>query len=139
VLRLLTLRIVEHGARLATPGDSRGARFSTATRSGAGRAVALLIGARTDRAVALAARAMAGGLLRSGCAACGPRWSSSSPASNRRSFSRGALGRCATRAHGERLRDDVQPLVASARHGRVVHDGLTIALVGPPNAGKSVC
>src|SRR5262249_152734 len=36
-----------------------------------------------------------------------------------------------------RLRADVDRWAAAARHGRVVHDGITVALVGPPNAGKS--
>jgi len=36
-----------------------------------------------------------------------------------------------------RLQADVDRWAAAARHGRVVHDGITVALVGPPNAGKS--
>jgi tRNA modification GTPase len=35
------------------------------------------------------------------------------------------------------LRFDVDRWAAAARHGRVVHEGITVALVGPPNAGKS--
>jgi tRNA modification GTPase len=43
----------------------------------------------------------------------------------------------AARGAIERLRTDVDRWRASARQGRVVHDGITVALVGPPNAGKS--
>ncbi len=43
----------------------------------------------------------------------------------------------AARATLDRLRAEVDRWVAAARHGRVVHDGITVALVGPPNAGKS--
>src|SRR5438445_13320642 len=43
----------------------------------------------------------------------------------------------AARAAIARLAADVERWRASARHGRVVHDGITVALVGPPNAGKS--
>ena len=43
----------------------------------------------------------------------------------------------AARAAIARLAADVERWRASARHGRIVHDGITVALVGPPNAGKS--
>jgi len=37
----------------------------------------------------------------------------------------------------EGIRQPLQMLEASFAHGRLVHDGLTVALVGRPNAGKS--
>jgi tRNA modification GTPase len=43
----------------------------------------------------------------------------------------------AARAQIQRLVDDVEQLAGSARRGRLVHEGVTVALVGRPNAGKS--
>src|SRR2546428_12624865 len=63
LLRLVMLRLVEHGARLATPGEfTRRAFLNGRLDLAQAEAVALLISARTDRAVTLAARALAGGL-----------------------------------------------------------------------------
>jgi len=140
VLRLLMLRIVEQGARVATPGEfTRRAFLNGRLDLARAEAVALLIGARTDRAVALAARALAGGLsdqVRGVWSALIELIAGLEVALD---FPEEQLGLdCATaRATVTRLRDDVHRWIASARHGRVVHDGLTVALVGPPNAGKS--
>jgi tRNA modification GTPase len=140
VLRLLMLRIVEHGARLATPGEfTRRAFLNGRLDLAQAEAVALLIGARTDRAVALAARALAGGLsdqVRGVWSALVDLIAGLEVALD---FPEEQLGHdCATaRATVTRLRLEVQHWLTSARHGRVVHDGLTIVLVGPPNAGKS--
>jgi len=140
VLRLITLWIVASGARLATPGEfTRRAFLNGRLDLAQAEAVALLISARTDRAVALAARALAGGLsdqVRGVWAALVDLIAGLEVVLD---FPEEQVGQdCVTaRATVARLRDDVQRWLTSARHGRVVHDGLTLALVGPPNAGKS--
>ncbi len=35
------------------------------------------------------------------------------------------------------IRDQLQPVAASFAHGRIVHSGLTLAIIGRPNVGKS--
>ncbi|PYN56883.1 MAG: tRNA uridine-5-carboxymethylaminomethyl(34) synthesis GTPase MnmE [Candidatus Rokuibacteriota bacterium] len=140
MLRLLMLRLVEHGARLATPGEfTRRAFLNGRLDLAQAEAVALLISARTDRAVTLAARALAGGLsdqVRGVWSALVDLIAGLEVALD---FPEEQIGHdCApARATVTRLRDEVQRWLTSARHGRVVHDGLTIVLVGAPNAGKS--
>ena len=140
LLRLVTLWIVEQGARLAAPGEfTRRAFLNGRLDLAQAEAVALLIGARTDRAVALAARALAGGLSDQVRGAWTALIDLIAGLEVVLDFPEEHLGHdCATaRAAVARLRDDVQRWLAAARHGRVVHDGLIVALVGPPNAGKS--
>jgi len=65
LLRAVTERLIAAGARLAEPGEfTRRAFLNGRMDLAQAEAVALLIGARTERAVALAARAMAGELSR---------------------------------------------------------------------------
>jgi tRNA modification GTPase len=140
VLRLLTLRIVEHGARLATPGEfTRRAFLNGRLDLAQAEAVALLIGARTDRAVTLAARALAGGLSEQVRGVWSTLVDVIAGLEVALDFPEEQLGHdvATARATVTRSRDDVQRWLTSARHGRVVHEGLTIVLVGPPNAGKS--
>ena len=62
LLRMVTLWIVAGGARLAAPGEfTRRAFLNGRLDLARAEAVALLISARTDRAITLAARALAGG------------------------------------------------------------------------------
>jgi tRNA modification GTPase len=140
LLRLVTQWIVAGGARLAAPGEfTRRAFLNGRLDLAQAEAVALMIGARTDRAVALAARALAGGLadrVRS--------WRDTlveiiAGLEVVLDFPDERFGHDpdAARAMIVRLQAAVDRTVAAARHGRVVHDGITIALIGPPNAGKS--
>jgi len=63
LLQLVIERIIDAGARLAAPGEfTRRAFLNGRLDLAQAEAVALLIGARTERAVALAARAVAGAL-----------------------------------------------------------------------------
>ncbi len=140
LLRMVTQWIVAGGARLAAPGEfTRRAFLNGRLDLAQAEAVALMIGARTDRAVALAARALAGGLservrtLRDQIVEviAGLEVVLDFPderISHDLEAARAAIARLAT---------DVERWRASARHGRIVHDGITVALVGPPNAGKS--
>jgi tRNA modification GTPase len=140
LLRLVTQWIVAGGARLAAPGEfTRRAFLNGRLDLAQAEAVALMIGARTHRAVALAARALAGGLadqVRSWRDALVEIIAGLEVVLD---FPDERIGHDpeAARATIARLQAAVDRAVAAARHGRVVHDGITIALVGPPNAGKS--
>ena len=140
LLRMIVLWLVDGGARLAAPGEfTRRAFLNGRLDLARAEAVALMIGARTDRAVALAARALAGGLsdqihaLRDGLVdlIAGLEVTLDFPEER--------VGHDveAARATVVGLRSDTERWLQAARHGRIVHTGLTVALVGPPNAGKS--
>jgi len=140
LLRLVTQWIVAGGARLAAPGEfTRRAFLNGRLDLAQAEAVALMIAARTDRAVALAARALAGGL-----ADQVRNWRDTlveiiAGLEVVLDFPDERIGHDpeAARATIARLHAAVARAVTAARHGRVVHDGITVALVGPPNAGKS--
>jgi tRNA modification GTPase len=140
LLRLVTQWIIAGGARLAAPGEfTRRAFLNGRLDLAQAEAVALMIGARTDRAVALAARALAGGLadqVRGWRDTLVEIIASLEVALD---FPDERIGHDpeAARATMARLHTAVDRTVAAARHGRVVHDGITVALIGPPNAGKS--
>ena len=140
LLRLVTEWLVAGGARLAAPGEfTRRAFLSGRIDLAQAEAVALMIGARTDRAVALAARPLAGGLadrVRS--------WRDQlvdvvAGLEVVLDFPDERIEYDVQTARGviTELRADIERSVAAARHGRIIHDGITVAIVGPPNAGKS--
>jgi tRNA modification GTPase len=140
LLAMVVERLVRVGARLAAPGEfTRRAFVNGRLDLARAEAVALLINARTARAVTLAARALDGDLgtrihaLRDGLLdlAAGLEVSLDFPDD--------AVGIDAVvaRERVERFATDVDALLSAARRGRLVHDGVTIALVGRPNAGKS--
>src|SRR6058998_1312911 len=137
---MVTRWIVAGGARLATPGEfTRRAFLNGRIDLAQAEAVALMIGARTDRAVALAARALAGGLADRVRALRAALVELIAGLEVELDFPEERIGHDLDRARAAvaRLRTDVDRWAAAARHGRVVHDGITVALVGPPNAGKS--
>ena len=140
LLRLILLWLVAGGARLAAPGEfTRRAFLNGRLDLAQAEAVALMISARTDRSVALAARALAGGL--------------SEPVRGLQArlvdviagfevtldFPEEGVGQDveSARIAMRELRVEAERWLEAARHGRVVHGGLTVALVGPTNAGKS--
>jgi tRNA modification GTPase len=140
VLRAVVEQLCRAGGRLATPGEfTRRAFVNGRIDLARAEAVALLIGARTERAAMLAARALAGdlstriGALRDGLVdvIAGLEVSLDFPDDDI------GVDMTATRAQIQRLVDDVEQLVGSARRGRLVHEGVTVALIGRPNAGKS--
>src|SRR5262245_32259657 len=140
LLRLVTQWIVAGGARLAQPGEfTRRAFCNGRIDLAQAEAVALMIGARTERAVALAARALAGGLSERVGALRDQLVEIIAGLEVVLDFpdERVAYDLDASRSAIERLGADVDRWRAAARQGRVVHDGITVALVGPPNAGKS--
>jgi len=140
LLRMVTQRIVAGGARLAAPGEfTRRAFVNGRIDLARAEAVALMIGARTERAVALAARALAGGFADRVRAVRDALVDVIAGLEVELDFPEERIGhdRDGAATAVARLRADVDRWAAAARHGRVVHDGITVALVGPPNAGKS--
>jgi tRNA modification GTPase len=140
LLRIVARWIVAGGARLAAPGEfTRRAFLNGRIDLARAEAVALMIGARTDRAVALAARALAGGLADRVRGAGDTLIDVIAGLEVELDFPDERIGQDldGARASIARLCADVERCAAAARHGRVVHDGITVALVGPPNAGKS--
>ncbi len=140
LLRLVTQLIVTGGARLAAPGEfTRRAFLNGRLDLAQAEAVALMIGARTERAVALAARALAGGLADQARIWRDTLVEIIAELEVVLDFPDERLDHDpeAARATIAALRAAVDRSVVAARHGRVVHDGITVALIGPPNAGKS--
>lgn len=140
LLRMITLWIVTAGARLAAPGEfTRRAFLNGRLDLAQAEAVALMIGARTDRAVALAARALVGGLSAAIRDVRNVLVDLNAGLEVALDFPEERVGHDvdAARARVTQVRGEVERWLAAARHGRVVHEGITVALVGPPNAGKS--
>jgi tRNA modification GTPase len=140
LLRMVVRWVIAGGARLATPGEfTRRAFLNSRIDLAQAEAVALMIGARTDRAVALAARALGGGLAERVRGVRDGLVELIAGLEVELDFPDEQIGLDLERARATvgRLRDDVDRWAAAARHGRVVHDGITAALIGPPNAGKS--
>jgi tRNA modification GTPase len=140
LLRLVVELIVGAGARLAEPGEfTRRAYLNGRLDLAQAEAVALLIGARTERAVALAARAVAGGLSARLRATHDGLLDLVAGLEVTLDFPDEHVGLDVEPAVKAltRLRDEVGQVLEAARRGRVVHDGLTVAIVGAPNAGKS--
>jgi tRNA modification GTPase len=139
LLRAILTRLTSAGARLAEPGEfTRRAFLNGRMDLARAEAVALLIGARTERAARLAARAL------------------SSLGNNidklrdemvdvmaglevRLDFPEESVGLSEADAAAvlRRLGHTVDAWRRAGDHGRLVHEGLTIAIVGAPNAGKS--
>src|SRR5262249_57247025 len=95
-------------------------------------AVALMISARTERAVALAARALAGGFADRVRAVRDSLVDVIAGLEVELDFPEERIGhdRARAAAQGARLPTDLDRWATAARHGRIVHDGITVALVG---------
>jgi tRNA modification GTPase len=140
LLRLVLLWLVAGGARLAAPGEfTRRAFLNGRLDLAQAEAVALMIGARTDRAVALAARALAGGLSEQVRGLQARLVDVIAGLEVTLDFPEEGVGHDvqSARIAVRELRVEAERWLEGARHGRVIHNGLTVALVGPPNAGKS--
>jgi tRNA modification GTPase len=98
-----------------------------------------MIGARTERAVALAARALAGGFSDQVRSLQARLIDVIAGLEVTLDFPEEGVGHDvgSARAAVGGLRAEAERWLEAARHGRVVHGGITVALVGPPNAGKS--
>jgi tRNA modification GTPase len=139
LLGAILMRLREAGARLAEPGEfTRRAFLNGRMDLARAEAVALLVSARTERAARLAVRALT---------ALGPDVQRMREAlvevvaglDVRLDFPEENVGLAAADAAATLARwaVTVDGWRRAGRRGRVVHAGLTIAIVGAPNAGKS--
>lgn len=139
VLRAVIARSCAAGARLAEPGEFTRRAFSNGRMDLArAEAVALLVSARTERAARLAARA----LDRFGDGVARLREALIDLVAGlevRLDFPEETVGLPEMKAAdiATALAETVETWRRAGEHGRVVHEGLQIALVGAPNAGKS--
>ena len=140
LLAMVVRHLCRAGARVAAPGEfSRRAFLNGRLDLARAEAVALLISARTERAVTLAARALDGVLgarleaLREALIEliAGLEVGLDFPDDE------AGIAADAARARVDELAGEVGAMLAAAQRGRLVHDGITIAIVGRPNAGKS--
>jgi tRNA modification GTPase len=140
LLRMIVLWLVAGGARLAAPGEfTRRAFLNGRLDLAQAEAVALMIGARTDRAVALAARSLAGAFSDQVRGFQARLVDVIAGLEVTLDFPEEGVGRDVgeARATVSELRAEAERWLEASRHGRVVYGGFTVALVGPPNAGKS--
>ena len=141
LLAEIVSKLVAGRARLAAPGEfTRRAYLNGRLDLIQAEAVALLIGARTERAARLAARQVDGGPVTRSAQRCESSSSTWSPASRCRSTSprtRSDGHATASQVRGKEIAGRLAGLVASARRGRIVDGGLTVMLAGAPNVGKS--
>jgi tRNA modification GTPase len=140
LLRVLVERLIAQGARLAAPGEfTRRAYLNGRIELGQAEAVALLIGARTERAVMLAARGLAGDLAPALRAVRQRLVDVVAGLEVTLDFPDEGVGLEPSQAADAvaTLAADVAGWRARAGRGRIVHAGVTVAIVGAPNAGKS--
>ena len=140
LLAEIVSKLVNDGVRFAEPGEfTRRAYLNGRLDLVQAEAVALLIGARTERAARLAARQVDGALsaelraLRESVLGlvAGLEVSLDFP-DEAVGASRGAAGgRC------QEIAARLGRLVAGARHSRLLDEGLVVMLAGAPNVGKS--
>jgi tRNA modification GTPase len=141
LVRLVLERLLEEGARLADPGEfTRRAFLNGRIDLAQAEAVALMISARSERGVALAARGIGGELSRRlhdlrarlldvvASLEVTLDFPDDAPEANQRENNINKIAE---------IHDASQRLLSSAHLGFRAHLGLTLAIVGPPNAGKS--
>jgi tRNA modification GTPase len=133
-------KLVGGSARLAAPGEfTRRAYLNGRLDLVQAEAVALLIGARTERAARLAVRQMDGALSREVRALRDLLLDLVAGLEVSLDFPEEGVGwsRSDFQARGEGITRRLACLLASARRGRIVDGGLTVMLAGAPNVGKS--
>ncbi|MPZ42125.1 MAG: tRNA uridine-5-carboxymethylaminomethyl(34) synthesis GTPase MnmE [Betaproteobacteria bacterium] len=141
VLSLVLERCLELGARLAEPGEfTRRAFLNDKIDLAQAEAVADLIDAATARAALSAVRSLSGELservaaLQQALLEIRVAFEASFdfPEEELNLLSEmGAVGRLAA------LRQEFARIVRAAQQGSLLRDGVTVALIGPPNVGKS--
>ncbi len=132
--------VVASGARLAEPGEfTRRAYLNGRLDLVQVEAVAELIGARTERAVRLAARQLRGALSGEVTTVRDRLIDLVAGLEVALDFAEEEIGMSRPEAlKGARdLMASLARLVSDARHGRAVQDGLSVMLAGAPNVGKS--
>ena len=141
VVEALLARLRELGARLAEPGEfSRRAFAAGKLDLAQAQAVADLVAATTERAARCAARVLTGDISREINAISQEIVDIMAYVEGAMDFPDEDVDWLAERDFGPRLRsleERLEALLARARQGRAVGGGARLALLGPPNAGKS--
>lgn len=132
--------LVSGCARLAAPGEfTRRAYLNGRLDLVQAEAVALLIGARSERAARLAVRLVDGALSREVGALRDCLLDLMAGLEVSLDFPEEAVGpsRSAAQVRAREVGGRIAGLLASARRGRIIHGGLSVMLAGAPNVGKS--
>ena len=141
VVAALLARLCELGARPAEPGEfSRRAFAAGKLDLAQAQAVADLVAATTERAARCAARVLTGDISREITSISQEIVDIMVYVEGAMDFPDEDVDWLAERDFGPRLRalaERLEALLARARQGRAVGAGARLALLGPPNAGKS--
>lgn len=141
VMNLLLQRVLEAGARLARPGEfSERAFLNGKLDLAQAEAVADLIAAASDSAARAALRSLQGVFSQRVHALVETLTALRMHIEAAIDFPEEEvdfLVDADLQTRCQMLIDDIVSLQRDARHGRLLHDGLTVVLAGPPNAGKS--
>lgn len=141
VMNLLLQCVLEAGARLARPGEfSERAFLNGKLDLAQAEAVADLIAAASDGAARAALRSLQGVFsqrVHALVAALVALRVHIEAAIDFPEEEIDFLADASLRVRCRALIDDIELLQRDTRHGRLLHDGLTVVLAGPPNAGKS--
>lgn len=141
VMRLLLRRCLELGARVAEPGEfTRRAFLNDRLDLAQAESVADMIEASSEEAARAAARSLAGEFSRRVEAIATRLLELRMHVEACIDFPEEEIDPDDRRLQGERLArvaSDLSDLLANAEQGAVLREGLTVALIGPPNVGKS--
>lgn len=141
VMDLLLQRVLEAGARLARPGEfSERAFLNGKLDLAQAEAVADLISAASEGAARAALRSLQGAFSQRVHALVAMLIALRVHIEAAIDFPEEEvdfLADASLRARCRALIDDIELLQRDTRHGRLLHDGLTVVLAGPPNTGKS--
>ena len=141
VMQLLLARCLDLGARLAEPGEfTRRAFINGKLDLAQAEAVADLINASTATAARSAVRSLQGDFSRAVDALMQPLIELRALTEATLDFPEEEVDflksiQAEARLHG--IREALKKVQASARQGKLLHDGLTVVLIGQPNVGKS--
>ncbi|MDE2999856.1 MAG: tRNA uridine-5-carboxymethylaminomethyl(34) synthesis GTPase MnmE [Gemmatimonadota bacterium] len=139
LLRRAMEALVSAGARTAEPGEfTRRAFLNGRIDLTQAEAVADMISARADRGLQSAYFQLRGGLRsRFEDLAEALRDSLTLLEAGLDFYEDAEVEQDAIRPSLKRAAEEIERLIASYRHGKVIRDGALVALAGPPNAGKS--
>jgi len=141
VMRLLLRRCLELGARVAEPGEfTRRAFLNERLDLAQAESVADMIEASSEEAARAAARSLAGEFSRRVEAIAGGLLELRMHVEACIDFPEEEIDPEDRRTQADRaarIASDLAALLANAEQGAVLREGLTVALIGPPNVGKS--